>query len=175
MSALTEYREGKDSFFRAHPDSPLPQALRGHFSGLSYFDENPALALILAPEPPEDETPAEMQTSTGDVTTYLRHARVAFDIDGQSARLTIFRSVDDDDAEYFLPFSDTTSAHETYGGGRYLDVHPLPDGRMMVDFNYAYNPFCAYSDDWSCPFPPAENRLAVPVRAGEKTFHTHAD
>ena len=82
----------------------------------------------------------------------------------------MFRSVDHDDDEYFLPFRDATSAHETYGGRRYLDVHPLPDGRMVVDFNYAYSPFCAYSDAWSCPFPPDENHLSVPVRAGERTF-----
>jgi uncharacterized protein (DUF1684 family) len=72
--------------------------------------------------------------------------------------------------EYFLPFRDRTSGHETYGAGRYVEVAPARDGRVVVDFNYAYNPNCAYSPDWSCPLPPPENWLKVPLEAGEKNF-----
>ncbi len=70
----------------------------------------------------------------------------------------------------FLPFTDSTSGTDTYGTGRYLDPVLLEDGRVSVDLNYAYNPYCAYNDHWSCPIPPAENHLSVPIRAGEKTF-----
>ena len=73
--------------------------------------------------------------------------------------------------ELFVPFRDATSGKETYGAGRYLEVEsPGPDGRVRVDFNAAYNPYCAYNPDWSCPIPPGENWLSVPIRAGEKTF-----
>jgi len=82
--------------------------------------------------------------------------------------LTLFKDLHG--AELFLPFADATSGHETYSAGRYIDPHMLPDGRVEVDFNYAYNPYCAYNERWSCPLTPAENRIKVEVRAGEKNF-----
>ena len=112
-----------------------------------------------------------MQTSTGDVQTYLRYGGFRFTIDGQEAELTIFGSNDD----YFMPFVDSLAGRETYGAGRYLEPYPLGTGRFLIDFNYAYNPYCAYNDLYSCPFPPPENRLRVPIRAGEKTYaYEHA-
>ena len=75
-----------------------------------------------------------------------------------------------DSGELFLPFADATSGVETYGAGRYLEPEALPDGRMSVDFNYAYNPYCAYNERWSCPITPAENRIDVPIRGGERIF-----
>ncbi len=71
---------------------------------------------------------------------------------------------------YFLPFADSTSGEETYGAGRYLEIETLPDGTSLVDFNYAYNPYCAYNEKWSCPLTPSENRLKVPIESGEKNF-----
>ncbi|HEY3290725.1 MAG TPA: DUF1684 domain-containing protein, partial [Anaerolineae bacterium] len=74
---------------------------------------------------------------------------------------------------FFLPFVDALAGTETYGAGRYLEPEPIPGGQQFqVDFNLAYNPYCAYNDQWSCPLTPAENRLTVPVRAGEKVFHS---
>jgi len=85
--------------------------------------------------------------------------------------VTLFASPDMH--ELFLPFRDRTSGSETYGAGRYLEVEPPgADGWVVVDFNLAYNPYCAYNPEWSCPIPPGENWLAVPIRAGEKTFHS---
>ena len=74
---------------------------------------------------------------------------------------------------YFLPFRDATSGRETYGAGRYLDLAPPHDGKVTVDFNLAYNPYCAYSDSFSCALPPVENWLQVPIRAGEMAFDGH--
>ena len=71
---------------------------------------------------------------------------------------------------FFLPFVDATSGKETYGAGRYLDIELTHDGEIVVDFNYAYNPYCAYNEQWSCPLTPFENRVQVPIRAGEKNF-----
>jgi uncharacterized protein (DUF1684 family) len=72
----------------------------------------------------------------------------------------------------FLPFADALAGVETYGAGRYLEPEPVGDGQFVVDFNLAYNPYCAYNDDWSCPITPRENRLTVPIRAGEKLYHS---
>jgi uncharacterized protein (DUF1684 family) len=90
-------------------------------------------------------------------------------VDGRPTRITLFTSPEMH--ELFLPFRDATSGRETYGAGRYLEVDPPDaDGRVVVDFNLAYNPYCAYNPDWSCPIPPGENWLDVPIRAGERTF-----
>ena len=93
--------------------------------------------------------------------------KIAFEVDAERAELTIFKDLDGD--ELFLPFADATSGKETYPSGRYLEVHELPDGRVVADFNYAYNPYCAYNEQWTCPIPPAENRLPVAIRAGERS------
>ena len=168
MSELTEFRQEKDHFFAHDHHSPLTEVQRVGFGGLSYYDENPGLRFELDLEPFEDPEIIEMQTSTGDVTTYERLARIDFEVDSQVAQLTVFK--DPDEGHLFLPFVDTTSGGETHGAGRYLEVEPLTDGRLLVDFNYAYNPNCAYDDAWSCPLTPFENRLQVPIRAGEKNL-----
>jgi uncharacterized protein (DUF1684 family) len=108
-----------------------------------------------------------MQTSTGDVQHYEKFGKFHFVVDGIEAELTIYQSPNG----FFLPFIDSLAGRETYPAGRYLEPEPLPGGRFIVDFNIAYNPYCAYNEMWSCPITPAENRLKVAVRAGEKLFH----
>ena len=109
-----------------------------------------------------------MQTSTEDVASFLRWGKVSFEVDGEAVQVTVYK--DPDAGDFFLPFADATSGDETYGAGRYLDIATLPDGRVLVDFDYAYNPYCAYNDRWSCPLTPPENRVRVAIRAGEKNF-----
>jgi uncharacterized protein (DUF1684 family) len=109
----------------------------------------------------------EIQTSTGDGRIYVRFGRFKFSVDGQEAELTIYET----EQGYFLPFVDSLAGTETYPAGRYLDPEPLTGNRFLVDFNLAYNPYCAYNEAWSCPLTPFENRLKVPIRAGEKLFH----
>lgn len=167
MSELTEYRAEKDAFYARHPQSPLTPDQKKSFTGLQYFPENEELRLEVQVEPLNDDTPMEMQTSTGGVQFYVRHGRFKFNVDGQDAELTIYRN----EHGYFLPFVDALAGKETYPAGRYLEPEPLPGNRFFVDFNMAYNPYCAYNEMWSCPITPAENRLKVPVRAGEKLFH----
>ena len=171
MSELTEFRADKDEFFRDHPSSPLTDEQRAAFEGLAYFDEEPALAIRASLETDgvdTDETIA-MPTSTGGTQNYRRAGVARFEIDGQPTQVTLFASDDMDDL--FLPFRDTTSGRETYGAGRYLEVEPPEaDDTVEIDFNLAYNPYCAYNPEWSCPIPPGENWLAVPIRAGEQTF-----
>jgi len=166
MSELTDFRREKDEFFGYHPQSPLTPEQKHRFTGLQYFPENEALRLEVEAELLFDQQPMQMQTSTGGVQTYVRHARFKFQVDGQDAELTIYQS----ENGYFLPFVDSLAGKETYPAGRYLEPESLPGNRFLVDFNLAYNPYCAYNEMWSCPITPAENRLKVPIRAGEKLF-----
>ena len=110
-----------------------------------------------------------MQTSTGDVQEYARFGKIRFPVGGQEAALTIYA----DPSGYFLPFVDSLAGVDTYPAGRYLEPVALPGGKFLVDFNLAYNPYCAYNDLWSCPLTPFENRLRVPIRAGEKIYTAH--
>jgi uncharacterized protein len=171
MSELDEFRMEKDAFFRDDLDSPLTAAQRAEFQGLRYFPANDALQIDaqLETDGVDRDEPILMQTTSGDVQEYRRAGVIRFDVDHQPAALTLYAS--DDSPDLFLPFRDATSGSESYGAGRYLEVEPpSADGRIVVDLNYAYNPFCAYNPDWACPIPPIENWLRVPIRAGEQTF-----
>ena len=168
-SELTQFRKMKDQFFKTDASSPLTPEQRDGFNALNYFAENPALRFEVELEPLDEPDSVEMQTSTGDIQQYLRWGKVKFEVDGKPAELTLY--VPQGGHGYFLPFTDTTSGEETYGAGRYLDPEPMPGGKLLVDFNLAYNPYCAYNEFWSCPITPAENRLKVRIEAGEKSFH----
>ena len=166
MTELEHFHAQKDAFFKTHPQSPLLPDQQNTFEGLRYFPENPALRLVVPIEEFVDKDRIVMQTSTGDVREYTRYGRLRFSVDGQVAELTLYADGD----TYFLPFADALAGAETYGAGRYLESEPLGDGQFLLDFNLAYNPYCAYNDDWSCPLTPVENWLPVPIRAGEKLF-----
>jgi uncharacterized protein len=164
---LEAFRRQKDEVFGGHPQSPVPATDRATFTGLSYYPHDPALVFELTPEPGDGEILA-IPTSDGDERRYTRAATIRFTVDGTSAELVLLTS--EQQAGFFLPFRDATSGRETYGAGRYLDVHPPHDGLVHVDFNLAYNPYCAYDDAYSCPLPPPDNWLSVPIRAGERTY-----
>jgi uncharacterized protein (DUF1684 family) len=162
---LEESRRQKDEAFRHAPDSPIPPWERASFAGLSYFPPDPRYRFE-APLVEEPRRRVDIERSGGDAVAYVRLGHFELRLPDGEARLALYKT----GGHAFLPFRDATSGKETYGAGRYLDPPQLPDGRFEVDFNRAYNPFCAYSEAYSCPFPPAENWLAVPVRAGEKAF-----
>lgn len=166
MSDLDDFRASKDDFFSSHPQSPLTPEQKRNFHGLEYFDENPGLELEVKVEKFPEQEKILLQTSTGQTQTYIRYGTFKFSVNGQDTELTIFSS----NHGFFLPFVDSLAGDETYPAGRYLDPDPLPGDRFLVNFNLAYNPYCAYNDMWSCPLTPPENRLKVPIRAGEKIF-----
>ncbi len=163
--ALLDYRNEKDETF-AGPHSPLEPRERGTFTGLSYYDPNPSLVFRL-PIQPTERTRLTVQTSDGSQRVHERAGLVRFEVDGHEVSLALY---DTGHPGYFVPFRDATSGGETYGAGRYLDIDPNADGTVTIDFNLAYNPLCAYSDAFSCPLPPAENWLTVPIEAGERDF-----
>ena len=171
---LQAFRQQIDDFMQFHPQSPLDEEQRDNFHGLSYYDDNPALKLAVRVERlPDDEPLIEMETSTGDARPFRRWGTFDFVVEDQPARLTLYS--DPSGEEFFLPFRDATSGDETYGAGRYLDNHrpgvqQVGEADFEIDFNYAYNPYCAYSPHFSCPLPPRENWLLVPIRAGANTL-----
>ena len=167
MTSLTDFRKMKDEFFVHDGQSPLTPAQKKGFKGLRYFPYNPALNIEVTVHEFTEKQQVEMQTTNGDIQVYQRYGRISFMVDGQPAELTIYQS----DSGWFLPFVDSLASKETYPAGRYLEPEPLGDASFKVDFNLAYNPYCAYNDYWSCPLTPFENRLKVPIRAGEKLFH----
>lgn len=167
MSSLDDFRKEQDDFFGSHSQSPLTPEQKKNFSGLNYFPENDDLRLEVQVEIFNEDQPIQIQRTKGDVKMYYRHGIFKFDVDGQEAELTIYKG----EHGYFLPFVDSLAGEETYPAGRYLEPEELPGDRFLVDFNIAYNPYCAYNEMWSCPITPAENRLKVPIRAGEKLFH----
>jgi uncharacterized protein (DUF1684 family) len=166
-SELDSFRAEKDHVFAHDPHSPLTAEQRETFKGLTYFDENPALVIHATVDRDVEPDQVTMGTTGGEEQVYQRYGLVRFKVDGEPAQLTLYAS--DDTDELFLPFRDATSGHETYGAGRYIELHAHGDD-VTIDFNYAYNPNCAYDPSWSCPLPPTENWLKVPIRAGEKAF-----
>lgn len=173
MSDLAGFRKMKDDFYREHFQSPLSADQKKNFTGLSYFPENEDLRFVLELERYANPEPIQMQTSKGDVRDYFRVGQIRFPVQDAESVLQVYESLDNM-GEYFIPFIDATASHETYGGGRYLEPEAVGPDRLLVDFNMAYNPYCVYDyTRWSCPIPPAENKLTVRIEAGEKNFGEH--
>lgn len=167
IDTIESERVEKDRFFRTSPYSPIEDRI--NFQGLNYYPPDPDFRFTLPLIPVEEAEEITFPTSTGDEQLYYKAGAIEFEVDGQPARLAVYRSPHHD--ELFLPFRDATSGSETYGAGRYLEPQELPNGELLVDFNRAYNPYCAYSDSFSCPLPPFENHLtSVAIRAGEKDY-----
>lgn len=167
------FRNQRGWLFQAHPQSALDADQKRRFRSLSYFEYDPAFRVIA-----ELDTNVEPEVVTVDLGddgqfTYRRLGRVEFYLPTGNASLYVYWIMGYGGG-VFLPFADATSGHETYGGGRYLyDTIKGADlgtsGRSLVmDFNYAYNPSCAYNARWVCPLAPVENRLTAPIMAGER-------
>jgi uncharacterized protein (DUF1684 family) len=161
-------RERKDRMFReaVGGDSPIKPGEVDKYVPLAYFpiDESYAVPAELEPAPVREKI--TMPTSTGQLRTVERVGTLKFNLKGQPLKLTAF--LEDGSRTLFVPFSDLTSGTETYQAGRYMNLDPSPSGIYIVDFNVAYNPYCYYNEAYDCPLPPAENRLPVPIRAGER-------
>jgi len=158
--------------------SPLPAPARSSFTGLPFFTVNYAACVETRFVRDSSQAPFEMQTSNGRKPLYRKYGEVHFRYNGRPQHLTVYQSLDllrtKEYKDYLIvPFTDQTNGHSSYGGGRYIDlrVGQIKNGQLALDFNCAYNPFCAYSSAYSCPIPPAENRLQVAIEAGVKSDH----
>ena len=172
QSAWREWREGRNALFAGHPQSPLPPNGRATFSGLEYFEYDPSFR-VLGDVVRTDDDPRDIAASAGGMVRFRRFGAVRFELAGEVLVLALYW-LEGYGGGAFLPFADATSGQETYGGGRYLldtvkgaDLGEA-DGRLVLDFNFAYNPSCVYDPRWVCPLSPPENRLPVAVRAGER-------
>lgn len=170
VEELTDHRKKKDIDFQTGEDSPFAKDY-SKFNGLSYYPPNLDYKVRAKYIPIANKKIRTLPTSDGKSKQYLEYGFAEFEIDGVEQKLLILEMVGDDfDGSLFLPFGDDTSADETYGAGRYLEVEHDGGKFLTIDFNYAYNPYCAYTDGYSCPFPPKENLLTVAIKAGEKNY-----
>ena len=169
IEQLTVARAVKDQTFREAPDSPVPADKRDKILPLAYFPVDPNYAVPAVLRLSEDRPVFDMLTSSGEPRRMQLVGTLEFTLQGETRSLGAF--VPDGTEQIttlFVPFADQTTGSDTYSAGRYLDIDPTTTGYYTIDFNRAYNPYCAYNATYECPFPPPSNRLKVPVRAGEK-------
>ena len=171
VRGLDHFRHEKDGYFRTGGDSPIPPGLRQDFQGLRYFDPDPAFRFEARLLRYSEPSTVMMATSKGTRQLFNCVGYFELAIGGQQAKVQAYQSAERDDPHIFIPFRDATSGKESYGAARYLDLDVEHDDNYAVDFNYAYNPYCAYSEDYVCPLPPQENWLRAAITAGEKKFH----
>ncbi|MBN2042990.1 MAG: DUF1684 domain-containing protein [Candidatus Aenigmarchaeota archaeon] len=164
-------RAEKDRFFKFHPQSPLPLTKRAAFTGLAYYPVNAGLRFELELHEHNEKRRIEIQDSKGGAREFIRWGEFRFEINGKEYTLQVYKSGQGEET-FWVPFKDKTSGKETYGAGRYIDLEPsrhkISKEKWILDFNQAYNPFCAYSEDYVCPFIPPENWLESEIKAGEK-------
>jgi uncharacterized protein (DUF1684 family) len=166
---LAAFRAEKDREFRTATDSPVPRDKVDELLPLSYFPPDPDYVVSASLKPATERQVIDMPTSTGEVRKEERVGVLEFNLKGQPLTLSAFVEAGSKDVNrLFVPFRDLTSGTETYQAGRYLDLDRTPTGLYNVDFNRAYHPYCYYNSKFDCPYPPSENRLQVPVRAGER-------
>ncbi len=170
---LLQERMAKDAAFKSDNNSPIPPQDRPRFQGLSYYPINPRLKFSVRLHRYASPEQIRLATNTGEIRSGLRYGYFDFQLDDQACRLQVYRLDDISEpggAYLFIPFRDSTSALETYSAGRYIDLKENTSGIYDLDFNRAYNPYCAYNTKFSCPLPPGENTLSVSIRAGEKNY-----
>jgi uncharacterized protein (DUF1684 family) len=166
---IANWRAQKDAFMQGAAQSPVPPEKRASFQPLAYYpvEQQYRVPAALKVNPTNDIL--EMPTSTGDRRRMRRIGTLGFTLKDQQLTLTAFVDATENDMRrLFVPFGDLTNGTETYTGGRYLDLDRTATGIYDLDFNRAYFPFCYYNPSYDCPVPPKENRLQIPVRAGER-------
>ncbi len=162
-------RAAKDESFKNDPDSPIPADKKAMLLPLAYFPIDELYAVPATLVPSADRARIQVPTSIGKIRDLEVVGSLKFTVKGQPMTLTAFMEITElRSNRLFVPFADLTSGTETYPAGRYMELDPTPTGIYLIDFNIAYHPYCYYSPEYDCPFPPKENRLAVPIRAGEK-------
>jgi uncharacterized protein (DUF1684 family) len=170
---VMQWRKDRDQFFRNHERSPLTPSEKKNFKGLKYYPFDPVY-IFLGPieryilHINNPKYYATFLTNKGTNKRYLRYGKFQFKLNGKDYTIEVYKSILSD--LLFIPFKDATNGKETYGGGRYIDAEILPGYRMVLDFNMAYHPSCAYNEKFICALPPRENMLEIDIKAGEKHF-----
>ena len=172
VSRIEAARAEKDAAFLKSSDSPVPENRRADVLPLAYFPVDPSWIAPAVLRPAAAAAVMQMPTSTGQQRQMRRVGTLEFTLKGQALKLTAFVEVGAANLDHlFVPFTDLTTGTETYAAGRYLDLDRNATGIYEIDFNKAYHPYCYFNPTYDCPYPPAENRLQLPIRAGEKLKH----
>lgn len=174
-----KFRESYKEEFVKTSNSPLD---KNDLEFLRFYDPDTTFRVNATFKRVTHRRPFEMPTYSGTKKTYVKYGEIKFRLNGKKQTLTVYRSLSlqtlPQYKDYlFLPFKDKTSGNETYGGGRYIDLKTteVKNSQFILDFNKAYNPYCAYSDGFNCPIPPKENHLGIAIQAGEKNFAREHD
>jgi len=170
-----KYQQQLNKEYANPKESPLTKKDLKAFKALDFYPIDMAYCVEAKFVRTPKEKPFQMKTTTERKPMYIKYGEVSFKVNGKECRLDVFQSLDlIKQAEYkdalFLPFTDYTSGNGSYGGGRYVDLKQPKGTTMTIDFNTAYNPYCAYNHDYSCPIPPAQNDLKVEIKAGVKEY-----
>jgi len=168
-SRLESFRARREEYMRTHGQSPLTETQKTNFVPPEYFPENPELVFVVEANEDISHESVPLGTTSGESKEYIPYAAVHLVIEGEPVTLTVFQEPGRG-RRLLIPFKDATNGNETYGAGRTVDPRSRPDGKLVIDFNYAYGPYCQYNDNWTCTLPPFNNWLAVPIRAGEKKY-----
>ena len=175
---ILKWQKEMDEQLMDKEESPLGKKELKQFKGLDYYAIDSTFRVKARFVRTPNELPFNMPTTTERLPIYVKYGEAIFTLDGKEFTLPLYQSqpllnVDAMEDYLFLPFTDDTNALETYGGGRYLDLS-IPEGDfIIIDFNKAYNPYCAYNERYSCPIPPKANRLDIEIRAGVKDWKGH--
>jgi uncharacterized protein len=170
LNQLTTSRSEKDSYFSAPATSPLTAEQRLSFQHLEYYPANFDLVLQVKLIPDGKGSRTNIPATGGELRPAVKVGEFDFELGGKKEVLHVYRMLGEDSTELFLPFTDETCGKTSYAGGRYIDLKENSSGVYKLDFNYAYNPYCAYNHNFSCPIVPQENHLDVPIAAGEMKF-----
>lgn len=175
--AAERFQKKMNKEFKDPAQSPLPEKDRKTFKGLDFFEIDTTYNVVAEFVRTPFETPFAMPTTTDRKPIYVKYGELFFKLKGKEYKLNVYQNQHPKKEEYkdylFLPFTDLTNGEESYAGGRYIDMTIPRSNRVVLDFNQAYNPYCAYSGEYSCPIPPEENNLPLAVKAGVKAYKKH--
>lgn len=175
VNSILKHRQEKNVEFLDAVESPLDAEKLKYFKGLNYFDVNENYRVEGVFKRTENERPFIMPTSGEKKPEYVKYGEISFSLNGKQLVLSVYQNIQitkkEEYKDYlFIPFKDLSNGNNTYGGGRYLDFKTPEREKVTLDFNLSYNPYCCYSNKYSCPIPPEENHLLIEIPAGEKNF-----
>jgi len=166
---ILEFRKQKDVAWKEDIESPLTDKQKKEFKGLNYYPPNPRLSFELELDKNISDVGKQIviKTTGGDEQIYLKAGKVKFSVEDKKVEAIVFEDPEQEQFQYYLLFKDETTGRQTYGNGRMLQIDKRGK-KLIIDFNYAYNPYSSYNDNWDCPITPKENILPVRIDAGEK-------
>ncbi len=171
VEKIERERERQFKFLRFNPESPLSTEQKNELNALSFYPINIDYRIRAKMVPAEDRRVVEIPMTDGTIEKYIKHSYAEFELKGEKQRLLLLQAVSEvDKRNFFLAYADETSGVDTYGGGRYLNLRQDGKSSVLIDFNLAYNPYCAYNPDYACPLPPKENIMNIAIEAGEKDY-----